>query len=101
MDNRSDLLNFVIRIKVKPGDQYEVYHIINDKDIPEAYIRENNKEKKLTMIEYYNEVYRRLKMKANEQKGDPVKAHALCRFFAPKGKEIAKWRDYSRISIML
>lgn len=83
------MLNYVIRIKVRPGDQYEVYHIISEKDIPEAYFRENNKEKKLTMIEYYNEVYKRLKSKANEIKEDPPKTHALCRF-APKQKEIGK-----------
>jgi len=38
------------------------------------------------MIEYYNEVYRRLKEKANLRQGDPPKVHALCRFIV-KAKE--------------
>jgi hypothetical protein len=79
----------VVRIKVKPGDQYEVYHFINDKDIPEAYFRENNREKKLSMVDYYNEVYRRLKDKANGRSSEAPKVHALCRLVI-KPKESPK-----------
>lgn len=32
------------------------------------------------MIEYYNEVYKRLKDKANERTSDRPKVHPLCRF---------------------
>lgn len=32
------------------------------------------------MMEYYDEVYRRLKNKANDKWDEPPKMHALCRF---------------------
>lgn len=73
-------INYIVRVKVKLGDPFEVYHFINEKEIPEAYFRENNKERKLTMIQYYDEVYKRLKDKANNISSDRPKVHALCRF---------------------
>ena len=35
--------------------------------MPKAYYREDKKEKELTMIEYYDEIYRKLKNKAEER----------------------------------
>jgi hypothetical protein len=30
---------YVVRINVKPGNPYELYHLINEKNVPEFYIR--------------------------------------------------------------
>lgn len=44
---------YLLKVKVRPGDPYEVYHFINDKDTPESTIREDNRNKELFFLEYY------------------------------------------------
>lgn len=67
---------FIIRFRVKVGNPAQVYHFLNTKDLPEAFIEPN---KSLKMIEYYDLVYSRIKDEANG-KAVPKepKTHALC-----------------------
>lgn len=67
---------FSLQFKVKIGDPAELYFVLNKKELPEAY---TERDKALIMIDYYNEVYKRLKDRANNKLvyKDP-KTHALC-----------------------
>lgn len=69
---------YVLRLRVKVGDPAEVYFYLNPRDLPEAFIEKN---KALTMIEYYDRVYAKLKDQANN-KATPNEpsTHGLCRF---------------------
>lgn len=73
--------NYIVKVMVKAGDPYEVYHFVNDKEVPEAYVREDRSNKKKTMYEFYDMVYDRLKKKANNHDmKQKTEAHSLCRF---------------------
>ena len=81
----------VPRVKIYTGDPYDVYFCVNEKDMPEPYYRKGKNEKKLTVQEFYDEMYRKLKKRADENIEDKygeLKFHSLCRF---KGK---KWLNF-------
>lgn len=72
---------YLLRIKVKPGDPSEVYHYINSKDTPQSTIREGNRTKEILFPEYYQEVYRRLKLKVSGKDIKKEPSHRYCRLF--------------------
>ena len=52
---------YIARIKIKVGDQRELYHVINKtRHIPEAYQREDKSVKKKDMKEFYELFYRKI-----------------------------------------
>ena len=52
----------MVRVKVKQGNPYELYHLINkEKKIPETYIREDKSVMKKSLTEFYEKFYERMK----------------------------------------
>jgi hypothetical protein len=71
---------YIARIKIKIGDNRELYHVINaDKHIPEAYFREDKSVKKKTLKEFYDIFYERMKG-TNSVGNEKAEQHAYCRF---------------------
>lgn len=49
---------YIVRIKVSMGKAAELYFTLNEKELPVAYTGGNNP---LTMMDYYSELYKKLK----------------------------------------
>ena len=68
----------MVRIKIKVGDQRELYHVINKKNIPETFLREDKSVRKKTIADFYDLFYDRMNSKSKiTEKSDK---HAYCRF---------------------
>lgn len=73
---------YIVRVKVKYGDPFELYHLNNRTNfLPEAYIREDKVVKNKTMQEFITEAQKRFKAKLENRPSEhKTTFHDYCRF---------------------